>query len=586
MMQGGPLPYYLTSRESRVLCCLEMIHRLSALLCCLIFSGAALAQDMPANKFAKQADWWKHAVLYELYPRSFADSDNDGTGDLKGITARLDYLQALGVDAIWITPMFPSPQVDFGYDVSDYEAVDPRYGIMADLERLVSEAGKRNIKLILDFVVNHTSDQHPWFKASRASRNNPYRDFFVWRNGKGDGPPNNWISEFGGSAWKLDPATGQWYYHYFYPEQPDLDWRNPKVEKAMFDVVRWWFDRGIYGFRLDAVDTLFEEPDLRDNPVLAEKDAYGEPMQRKIYNRNMPEVHTELQRLRAVADKYPGRVLIGETWTSKPAELTAYYGPRNNELHMPMYLELTTLPSFSAATFRPDIEAVENNPVGGWPTFALSNHDIRRAVDRYTPAGQNSDDVAKLIGAMLLTLRGTPVLYYGEEIGMRNNDPKRVEDVQDVIGRKGWPKEKGRDGERTPMQWDGTANAGFNTGAKPWLPVGADYATRNVAAEQADARSVLNWYRALIRLRREHAAFGGDYVSVNRNDANVLGYLRVSPERTALVLLNMSANPAEIALSDTEVKQVSKVLLTNRAQQQGSAVSMQGFGVFIAEVTR
>jgi alpha-glucosidase len=536
---------------------------------------------------SNESEWWKHAVVYEIYPRSYADSDNDGTGDLKGIIDHLDHLRQLGVDAIWLTPMFPSPQVDFGYDVSDYQAVDPQYGNLADLDRLVSEGNKRGIKVVLDLVINHSSDQHAWFRASRSSRTSPYRDFYIWRDGKAPGqPPNNWTSIFGGSSWKFDATTNQWYHHQFYPEQPDLNWRNPKVEKAMFDVARWWFNRGIYGFRLDAVDTMFEDPELRDNPTLPEKDAYGDQRQQRIYNVLMPEVHAALQRLRLVTDRYPGRVLIGETWTSKPDELVAYYGPRNNELHMPMYLELTKMPALSASEFRPRIEAVENNSVGGWPTFALSNHDIRRSADRYTPPGVNSDDVAKLIGALLITLRGTPVLYYGEELGMLNNDPKRVEDVQDVIGRKGWPDEKGRDGERTPMQWNGSANSGFNNGTKPWLPVGPDYATRNVASEQADPNSVLNWYRSLIRLRREHPAFSGDYVSVNRNDPNVLGYLRVSPKGTALVLLNMSPQPAQVSLADANVKQVRSVRLARGAQQEASAVRLEPFGVFIAEVDR
>jgi alpha-glucosidase len=572
--------------------------KFTAFHCSLIAFGlllttclAAFAQQRKARPKADRRtvprnapDWWKRAVVYEIYPRSFADSDNDGTGDLKGIIVHLDHLQALGVDAIWLTPMFPSPQVDFGYDVSDYQAVDPRYGTLADLDRLVAEGSKRGIKVVLDLVINHSSDQHSWFRASRSSRSNPYRDFYIWRDGKASGqPPNNWTSIFGGSAWAFDPQTGQWYHHQFYPEQPDLNWRNPKVEKAMFDVARWWFDRGIYGFRLDAVDTMFEDRQLRDNPTLPEKDAYGDPRQERIYNVILPEVHSALQRLRRVADHYSGRVLIGETWTSKPEELTAYYGPHNNELHLPMYLELTRLPALSASEFRPRIEAVENNSVGGWPTFALSNHDIRRAADRYTPQGMNSDDVARLIGALLITLRGTPVLYYGEELGMLNNDPKRVEDVQDVIGRKGWPNEKGRDGERTPMQWDGSANSGFNKGAKPWLPVGPDYAARNVTSQQGDPNSVLNWYRALIRLRREHPAFSGDYVSVNRNDPNVLGYLRVSPKGTALVLLNMSGQPAQLSLTDAGVTQLGRVLLARGAQQELSAVRLEPFGVFIAE---
>jgi alpha-glucosidase len=292
-----------------------------------------------------------------------------------------------------------------------------------------------------------------------------------------------------------------------------------------------------------------------------------------------------LQRLRAVVDKYPGRVLVGETWTSGANGLAAYYGPKNNEVQLPMYLELVTLP-FSAAALRPRIEAVENNPAGGWPCVVLSNHDIARTVTRYTPPGGNPDDVAKVTSALLLTLRGTPVLYYGEEIGMRNHDPKRLEDVQDVIGRKGWPKEKGRDGERTPMQWDASVNAGFNRGAKPWLPVGEDYKALNAAADQADAHSVLNWYRALIRLRRENPAFEGDFVSVDRKDPDVLGFLRAAPRGTALVLLNLSAKPRTVSLADAQVRETSRVLLANGARRERDSVHLESFGVLVAEATR
>lgn len=290
------------------------------LLVSLGFAAFAFSQiqdvgpAMPANQFAGRPDWWKTAVFYEIYPRSFADSNNDGTGDLKGITAHLDYLQKLGIDAIWITPCFPSPQVDFGYDVSDYRSIDPQYGTLADFDQLVAEARKRGIKVILDFVVNHSSDQHKWFQESRKSKSNPYRDYYVWRDGKGpEQPPNNWLSVFGGSAWQNDPATGQWYYHAFDPHQPDLNWRNPVVEKEMFDITRFWYQRGVYGFRLDAVDTLFEDPKLTDNPSTPEQYAFVVNQQQRLYTANLPEVHTELQRLRKVADEFPGRVLIGET---------------------------------------------------------------------------------------------------------------------------------------------------------------------------------------------------------------------------------------------------------------------------------
>src|SRR5437588_7515988 len=295
------------------------------LFCLLVWVGLlSEILNAPSSKRAVDAEGhqlWQHAVFYEIYPRSFADSNNDGIGDLNGVTSRLDYLKDLGVDAIWISPCFPSPQVDFGYDVSDYENIDPMYGTLADFDALAAAAKKRGIHVILDFVVNHTSDQHKWFLDSKSSRSSEHRDWYVWRDGKGSGQtPNNWTSNFGGSAWKFDPATNQYYYHYFYPQQPDLNWRNPAVKEAMFDVTRWWYKRGVSGFRLDAVDTLFEDPDLKDNPVRPGRSVYGDPLQEHKYNTKLPEVHEALKGLRKVTDEYNG-VLTGETWTADIAEL-------------------------------------------------------------------------------------------------------------------------------------------------------------------------------------------------------------------------------------------------------------------------
>ncbi|MBV9436536.1 MAG: alpha-glucosidase [Acidobacteria bacterium] len=567
---------------------------LAGLLLGLAASGAGQTaaggdRQMPANKFASQNDWWKHAVLYEIYPRSYADSNNDGTGDLPGITQHLDHLAQLGVDAIWITPCFPSPQVDFGYDVSDYRNIDPQYGTLADFDHLVAEAKKRDIKVILDFVVNHTSDKHRWFMESEKSKDNPYRDYYIWRDGKRSGqPPNNWTSTFGGPSWTFSDKTNQWYYHFFYPQQPDLNWRNPKVEQEMFDVTRFWYRRGVYGFRLDAVDTLFEDPNLTDNPPAEGTDAYGMAKQQHTYDHRPAEVHAELQKLRKVADEFPGRVLIGETWTETPQQLAEYYGPLNNELQMPMYFNFTKVTKLDAVQFRQKVAAIESNPVHGWPVYVLSNHDIRRYVDRYGNTG-NKDQVAKLMSALYLTLRGSAIMYYGEEIGMENNDPKRVEDVKDVIGKKGWPKEIGRDGERTPMQWNRSVNAGFNKGAKPWLPVDANYKTHNVAAETADPQSVLNWYRGLIRLRRDNPAFyEGDYVSLNDTDANVMSFLRKSQHGTALVLLNFAAQPQAVSLDAGKVGAERARVLMTTGSQLGTVnithLALNPYGVFIAEL--
>jgi alpha-glucosidase len=550
---------------------------------------AAAKALMPANRFAGEKDWWKRAVFYEIYPRSYGDTNNDGVGDLNGITQHLDHLQLLGVDAIWITPCFPSPQIDFGYDVSDYRDIDPQYGTLADMDRLIAEGQKRGIKVVLDLVVNHSSNKHKWFQESKKSRDNPYRNYYVWRDGRAPGqPPNNWISLFGGPGWTYDKATDQWYHHFFYPEQPDLNWRNPKVEEEIFDVARYWYQRGVFGFRLDAVDTLFEVEDLRDNPNDPGTNAYGDPNQRHVNDSKLPEVHTALQNLRKVTDEYHGRVLVGETWTNKPEELTEYYGPSNNEVQMPMYFNMTTLNKLSPPDFREKIKVIESNTVGGWPVYVLSNHDIRRHIDRYGD-GKNNDKIARLMAALYLTLRGTPVMYYGEEIGMENNDPKRLEDVKDVIGKLGWPKEKGRDGERTPMQWDSTANAGFNRGATPWLPVHENYTTKNVAAENNDPKSTLNWYRGLIRLRRAEPAFyEGTYVPLLEQDANVLAFKRKAKLDAAIVLLNMSGEAQKVSLPAGAAGRGSARTLLASDGSQGNVnlanVTLEPFGVLIVAV--
>jgi alpha-glucosidase len=529
-------------------------------------------------------EWWQHAVFYEIYPRSFADSNNDGVGDLNGITLKLDYLKALGVDAIWLTPCFPSPQVDFGYDVSDYENIDPMYGTLADFDRLSNEAHKRGIHIILDLVVNHSSDQHKWFLDSKSSKKSAHRDWYIWRDGKGPGqPPNNWTSTFGGSAWKFDPTTGQYYYHYFYPEQPDLNWRNPAVRDAMFDVTRFWYKRGVSGFRLDAVDTLFEDPNLRDNPVKPGKNAFGDPFQEKKYNVKLPEVHEALRGLRKVANEY-NAVLIGETWTANIAELNEYYG-KGNELQLPMDFLFTKVDKISPAEFRKQIAAI--NSASGWPTFVISNHDIPRSYDRYGD-GQHNDQIAKLMAALYLTLRGTPILYYGEEIGMKTTPPTRKEEVKDPIGQRGWPKEKGRDGERTPMQWDASESAGFSKG-KPWLPVPATAKTHNVAEQSKDSESILSFYKQLLKLRHTNRELlDGNYLPINQNDANVLSYLRVHEDQAVLVALNMSgaAQNVNYQLSKNGFKSAKSLVATRGASSKGDVVTLEPYGVFIGQLER
>ena len=553
----------------------------SIILLSLTLSSFAAAQVKSLD--AEGHQWWQHAVFYEIYPRSFADSNNDGIGDLNGISSKMGYLHDLGVDAIWITPCYPSPQVDFGYDVSDYENIDPMYGTLSDFDHMVSEGNKNHVRIIMDFVPNHTSDQHPWFLDSKSSRTSPHRDWYIWRDGKGPGkPPNNWVSLFSGSAWNFDSTTSQFYYHYFYAQQPDLNWRNPAVEQAMLDTTRWWYKRGVSGFRLDAVDTLFEDPALRDNPVLPGKNAQGDPNMENKNNTNFPEVHDELQKLRKVADE-SGAVLIGETWTSNVEELDRYYGHNGNELQMPMDFMFMMVDKLSPSDYRQQIAAVES--AHGWPVFVINNHDRTRSYNRYGD-GKHNDAIAKLMGAFYLTLRGTPIMYYGEEIGMENNDPTRREDVKDPIGRTGWPKEKGRDGERTPMQWSVAPNAGFSE-KSPWLPVPPSYRTHNVASESQDPNSVFNLYKKVLALRHTNEALlDGSYSALNENDPHVMSYLRSYKGKALLIALNMSATPqkATFDLSKQGLgKPTLKTLISSGASTNGNQVSLEPFGLMIAE---
>ena len=563
-----------------------MTATLAALAALTLAAPGTLAQAPPAPA-ADPHEWWKHEVIYEIYPRSFADTNDDGIGDLNGITSKLDYLQELGVGAIWITPCFPSPQVDFGYDVSDYEQIDPMYGTLADFDRLVAEGKKRGIRVILDLVVNHTSDKHKWFEESRSSKTSPKRDWYVWRDGKADGqPPNNWLALFGSPAWKLDPTTGQYYYHFFYPEQPDLNWRNPEVEKAILDVSRYWYERGAAGFRLDAVDTLYEDPDLRDNPVIAGTDKFGRPKQDEIYDRRLPEVHDALKKLRKVADEH-GAVLVGETWTSDIAELKRYYGA-GDEVQLPMNFMFAMVNTLSAPAFRKQVALVEE--AGVWPVYVISNHDIVRSWNRYGD-GINNDAIAKVLASLYLTLRGTPVMYYGEELGMENNDPKTPGDVKDPIGVLGWPVEKGRDGERTPMQWDSRLHAGFSR-ATPWLPVPANGPQRSVAVESADRSSILNFYKRLLALRRSHEALReGEYVPLLPDDPNVLAYLRRTKDAAVLVALNMSTSLPTLrdVLAGQGLKRKTARVLLGTALPANrllpvDAIPLRPFEVIIADV--
>jgi alpha-glucosidase len=471
------------------------------------------------------------------------DSNGDGVGDLAGISSRLDYLQSLGVTAIWISPIYPSPMADFGYDVSDYTGIHPLFGTLEDFDRLVEEAHKRDLRVIMDFVPNHTSEEHPWFVESRASRDNPKRDWYIWRDRKPDGsPPNNWVGHFGGIAWTWDEPTGQYYLHSFLREQPDLNWRNPEVVEAMLGVLRSWLDRGVDGFRVDVMWETIKDAELRDNPpnpgyVEGKTHPYFKVMPE--YNHDQPEVHEIVRRMRRVLDEYGDRVLIGEIYLPVP-RLVAYYGENGDGCHLPYNFQLIMM-RWNARKIADAIEAYEGHlPPHGWPNWVIGNHDRPRIVAK---AGHEQAGVAAML---LLTLRGTPTMYYGDELGM-DNVPIPPEAIQD-------PQEKnipglgaGRDPERTPMQWDTGPNAGFTMGT-PWLPLSSDYKAANVVTESEDPASILSLYRRLIALRQsEPALMVGSYTGIPA-EGDIIAYVREGDGTRFFVVLNLGADAVSFDL--------------------------------------
>jgi alpha-glucosidase len=482
--------------------------------------------------------WWRDGIIYQIYPRSFADSNGDGLGDLPGITGKLDYLADLGVDAIWLSPIYPSPDKDFSYDVSDYVDIDPRFGSLTDFDLLLSEAHKRGIRIVLDLVLNHTSDQHAWFLESRSSRDNPKADWYLWQ----DDIPNDWQSVFGGPAWEYVPERDQYYYHMFVPEQPDLNWRNPEVRAAMLDVVRFWLDRGVDGFRLDVFNMYFKDDQLRDNPRQFGLRAFDR--QQHIYDCDQPEMLPLLKELRSLLDSYPERYAIGEpldqSFLPDKERVIQYAG--TDKLHAVFNFEFARS-QFDPAQYTQLILDWEMAYAerGIWPNYVLGNHDIKRIATRH--ANSEEDDRLKVLMALLLTLRGTPYLYYGEEIGMRDIPLKRGE-ILDPPGKRYWPFYKGRDGCRSPMQWDDSVNAGCSP-VQTWLPAHPNHQVRNVEAQQADPNSMLNFTREIINLRREKPALHrGDFALLTTQPKDILAYLRKTEEQTILVALNFKNRAA------------------------------------------
>jgi alpha-glucosidase len=514
--------------------------------------------------------WWQRGVVYQIYPRSFKDTIGNGVGDLNGIIDKLDYLNdgtevSLGVDAIWLSPFYPSPMADFGYDVADYCDVDPLFGDLAAFDRLAAEAHRRGIKIIVDYVPNHTSDQHPWFIESRSSRDNPRRDWYIWRNPETDGsPPNNWGSFFGGPAWTFDERTGQYYLHQFVKEQPELNWRNSEVREAMMDVLRFWMERGVDGFRMDVVGLLIKDAELRDNlpnpdadPNLPPNDIFGRQLQ--IHSQDQDEVHEIIRDFRRLLDEYGDRCGIGEVWFELPRWIT-YYGENGDGLHLPFNFRLLHQP-WQARAMRRSVDELEAAlPPFAWPNYVLGSHDFHRLASRFGGPAQ-----ARVAAMMLLTLRGTPTLYYGDELGLENGiiPPERVQDPQGVNLGPG----RTRDVARTPMQWDGGPNASFSD-VEPWLPVAADCDTRNVAAQSADPASMLNLYRRLLWYRRQSPAlYGGSYQPLDGGDDDCFVYLRVAGDERRLVVLNFAGDQRRVSVPGEGAGQV---VISTHLDREGS----------------
>lgn len=520
-------------------------------------------------------EWWQKGIFYEIYPRSYQDTNGDGVGDLRGIKNRLGYIQSINVDAVWLSPIYPSPMADFGYDVADYTDIHPMFGTLEEFDELLEEIHQRGLKLILDLVPNHSSDEHPWFKESRTSKDNPRREWYIWRDPAPDGgPPNNWLSYFGGPAWTFDEKTGQYYLHLFHKKQPDLNYQNPAVMDAMKNNIRFWLDRGVDGFRIDVIFLMWKDREFRDEPPNPHWNGVDPVHQTlKTYTSNLPEVHDLIAEMRSVFDEYTGRVMIGEIYLPLE-ELVKYYGPTMNECHLPFNFSLI-LTEWQAGAVKELVDRYEALlPGEGWPNYVLGNHDQHRLATRI--GGRDKARVAMLL---LLTLRGTPTIYYGEEIGMEDGvilpeqrkDPValNIPEKADLIG---------RDPERTPMQWSSKPHAGFcEPEVEPWLPVAPNYETVNVEVEEKGEQTFLTLFRTLTALRRSEPALTiGDYhpLDVHDQTPDVFAFMRKEGEGESFVVLtNFSSEEQTLDLSSVATS--GEVVVSSYLDREGSSLDFQ-----------
>ena len=540
---------------------------------------------------AVDSDWWRGAVIYQIYPRSYQDSDGDGIGDLQGIVSRLPYIASLGVDAIWISPFFKSPMKDFGYDVSDYCDVDPMFGTLADFDALTAEAHRLGLKVMIDEVLSHTADIHPWFKESRSNRSNPKSDWYVWADARPDGtPPNNWLSIFGGSAWQWDTSRQQYYMHNFLAEQPDLNFHNREVQDALLDVTRFWLERGVDGFRLDTINFYFHSLGLENNPPLPPEERNDQTApavnpynyQDHLYDKSRPENLGFLERFRALLDEYPATAAVGEVGDSQRGlEVVAAYTAAGKRVHMCYSFDFLAPEKISAAKVRTVLEAFGKVASDGWSCWAFSNHDVMRPASRWAASEADPTAYLKVISALLMSLRGSVCIYQGEELGLAEAD-LRFEDLQDPYGIRFWPEFKGRDGCRTPMVWDGAARNGGFSSAKPWLPVPAAHLKQAVNVQQGDQASLLEHYRRFLAFRHAHPALAKGDIRFVESEGDTVAFTRREGNEEIVCVFNLGSKPAKVDFGGRSLQPLPGHGLSGQAES--GSVRLGGYGAWFGRI--